>query len=80
MRGKTGNKELTNKHAGIIPAFRGLFARLVLASVVIGCVTLALVVSLFGFYLDRLATDEAKWRLERSIAVLAPVIDGANFD
>ena len=39
--------------------------------------TIAFIIWLFGLYLDKQSYSQAEGRLERSIAILAPVIDGA---
>ena len=77
MVGKISKTLPVAKVTALAARFSGLFARIIMASLVIGCLTIGLVISLFSFYLDQTATQNAAQRLERSIAVLAPVIDGA---
>ncbi|MGC6518221.1 MAG: SpoIIE family protein phosphatase [Candidatus Puniceispirillaceae bacterium] len=60
-----------------IPAFGGLFSRIVIAASVSAIIAVAVITSFFGLYLESQSAREAQRRLERSIAVLAPVVDGA---
>lgn len=60
-----------------IPRLQGLFSRIVIASLSIASLTIIVMALLFSAYLDVMATTQAKKRLETSIAILSPVIDGA---
>ena len=77
VSGKKKAEIAAQKGAGVIPLFGGLFSRIVIASLMMAVLTIALVISVFGLYLDRQSTIQAEDRLTRSIAILAPVIDGA---
>ena len=61
----------------IIPPFGGLFSRIVIAAAVISFLVLGLITILVSAYLETASTRQVQQRMERSIAVLAPVIDGA---
>ena len=60
----------------IIPPFGGLFSRIVIAAV-ISFLVLGFITILVSAYLETASTRQVQQRMERSIAVLAPVIDGA---
>lgn len=77
VSGKKKAEIAAEKGAGVIPLFGGLFSRIFIASLLMAVLTIALVISVFGLYLDRQSTSQAEERLTRSIAILAPVIDGA---
>ena len=74
---KGSKKNVIEKGAGTIASFGGLFSRIIASALSTAIVSLIIVTAAFGFYLDRMSTQQAEERLTRSIAVLAPVIDGA---
>ena len=77
VSGKKKAEIAAEKGAGVIPLFGGLFSRIFIASLMMAVLTITIVISLFGLYLDRQSTKQAEDRLTISIAILAPVIDGA---
>ena len=78
MFGKIIDKIPLIKRASQLADSWGLFARIMVAALLIGALAIGLMVSLFSLYFDQMAREEAEARLERSILVLAPVIDGAS--
>lgn len=70
-----GIKGLADKPS--IRPFGGLFSQITIAALLIATISIVTSISLFGLYLDRQSTHQAEARLTRSIAILAPVIDGA---
>ena len=60
-----------------IAPLKGLFVRLLMASLLIAILCLGVIISFLSAYHDRMATAQAEMRLSRSLEMLAPVIDGA---
>lgn len=61
----------------IIPPFGGLFSRIVMAAALISLLALGFITLIVSAYLETASTRQVQQRMERSVAVLAPVIDGA---
>ena len=74
---KGSKKNVIEKGAGTIAPFGGLFSRIIASALVTAALSIIVVTAAFGVYLDRMSTQQAEDRLTRSIAILAPVIDGA---
>lgn len=61
-----------------LPPFGGLFSRIFIYAVLSAVVVLGIVTAFYSAYLEAASARQAEQRLERSIAVLAPIIDGAT--
>ena len=62
---------------GAIRPFGSLFSRIVIAGIGIAIVVIGLITIAVSVYLEAASTRQVQQRMEQSIAVLAPVIDGA---